>query len=319
MSIFSRFAQTQPGPLRIYSTAELIAMPPPEWLIDGVLPQGGLVTLYGPPGCGKSFIAIDMALSVANGCDWHGHTVRQGYPLYISAEAGTGIGKRVLAWLSSHEVKPSSAEVGWLTESLYIQPESSDMTVLFERIEKELPRYPKLIVVDTLARCLDGDENLQEDMSRFVAGVDRLRTEFSATVIVVHHARKHAIDQERGSSALRGAADTMLVVERKKAGGPITLTCNKQRDAEEFNNMSFTLVPVAKTNSAVITDDKKVYKERNPTLLKIIKQYGPIRFSALRDRAMANMSPATVKNGLGSLLESGEIAKENGLYVVREG
>ena len=41
--------------------------PPPEWLIEDVVPKGALVVVYGPPGAGKTFIAMSMAMSIATG------------------------------------------------------------------------------------------------------------------------------------------------------------------------------------------------------------------------------------------------------------
>lgn len=57
---------------------QLESMPPPTWLIHDMIAEEGLTILYGDPGAGKSFIAIDMALRVAHGMDWHG-TPRQSH------------------------------------------------------------------------------------------------------------------------------------------------------------------------------------------------------------------------------------------------
>ncbi len=304
----SAFAFTTPGPLRLYSTQELLRLPAPTWLIDGILPAGGLIGLYGKPGCGKSFLAIDMAMCVASGLAWQGHAVQRGFVLYVSAEGGTGIGKRVAAWLSSNQVSVDEAQVSWLTESLYINSTSEDMDVLFRRLLEEVEKQPTLVIIDTLARCFDGDENLQEDMGRFIAGVDRLRREFNATVIVVHHTRLDA-ERERGSTAFRGAADAMLSVARK-AGGPLLLSCDKQKDAEEFSELAFELTTVPAFESCVIQPETQ---SRSDVILELLLQ-GTFTFSELRDRLKAHISPSTLKRGLRELLDNGRIVKENGLY-----
>jgi hypothetical protein len=84
----SSFTLTKPGPLRIYSMTELLRLPPPEWLVENVLPAGGLIGLYGEPGSFKSFIAIDIAMSIATGLSWHGAEVRKGHVIYVAAKAG---------------------------------------------------------------------------------------------------------------------------------------------------------------------------------------------------------------------------------------
>lgn len=311
MTRHARFSLTQRvGPFQPYSTTELIQLPPPTWLVDHVLPAGGLVGLYGRPGAGKSFLAIDLALCVAMGRPWHGHEAQKQFVLYVSAEGGTGIAKRVSAWLSSNGVSPSCPAIGWITESLPIYATSEDMAVLFRRLDEEVQQYPKLVVIDTLARCLDGDENQQEDMGRFIAGVDRMRHEWGATVIVVHHTRK-SDDDERGSSAFRGAAETMLFVQRKQKNGPVVLSCNKQKDAEEFEDQTYLLHVVTAHDSCVIRDAQQTWA--NDILASLA--YGPLSYSELL--AKAHMSKASLKRGLIRFTQSGKIIKENGKWAIK--
>lgn len=245
----SSFVFTQCGPLRLYSTVELLTLPPPEWLIDGIVTEGGLVGLFGQPEVGKSFIGIDMALSVATGQPWQGHQVRKGFVLYISAEGGSGIGKRVLAWLLEHQIDPREADVAWLIESIPVNTDSEQITRLMNRIVDEVRRRPVLIVIDTLARCFDGNENEQEDMGRFIAGVDMLRHEFEATVLVIHHTNVGGT-RERGNTAFRGAVDTMIRVQ--VTDGVIDLTCDKQKDATHFPDQAFELVVIEAADSCVV-------------------------------------------------------------------
>jgi hypothetical protein len=81
------------------SLAEIAKLPPPEWLIDGLVPQDGLVVLYGEPAAGKSFLALDWALSIATGVPWLGREVKQGEVVYVYAEGVRGLTQRVTAWL----------------------------------------------------------------------------------------------------------------------------------------------------------------------------------------------------------------------------
>ena len=255
----SHFQFTSPGPLRLYSTAELLAMPPPRWLVDNIMPAGGLVGLYGQPGSKKSFIAIDLALCVATGVPWHGHEVEQNFVVYISAEGNAGIGKRVLAWLVNHEILETKPRIGWLIESIPVNADSEQMTTLIDRIADEVQTKPGLIVIDTVARCFDGNENEQEDMGRFVAGIDWLRFEFQCTVLAVHHTNVAGI-RERGNTAFRGAADTMLSVE-----GPddlVTIICNKQKDAEEFEPIELEIQQIPGTDSCVLKPSSAVVNKQ---------------------------------------------------------
>lgn len=245
----SAFALTSAGPLRLYSTTELLSLPAPTWLVDKIIPAGGLVGLYGPPGCGKSFVALDIALCVATGGLWQGHPVEAGHVLYLAAEGGAGMSKRVRAWLQHNQVRPSQTNIAWLIESVPVHVDSDQMTVLLERVMTEIEDSPDLVIIDTLARCFDGEESETGDMGRFIAGVDHLRAELGCTVLVIHHTRL-GDDRERGNTAFRGAADAMLSVQ--KDDDDIKITNTKQKDAEEFTPLYMRLTSILDVDSCVV-------------------------------------------------------------------
>lgn len=253
---------TSDGALRVYDTDELLRMPPPTWQIQDVIPANGFVGLYGPSGGGKTFVALDMALSVASGRPWQGKEVEPGFVIYVSAEGTSGLGKRIRAWMAPNGItNTSDLDIGWITEGLPVYAGSESLEALFARFA-ELDRNPDLVILDTLARCFEGDENLQKDMNPFVAGVDRIRTELGATVIIVHHTNADA-SRERGNTAFRGAANTMICVTPGILGSPtlkndgmpgpfktlFNIVCNKQKDAADFLPGQGKLAPVEGTES----------------------------------------------------------------------
>ena len=101
-------------------------------------------------------------------------------------------------------------------------------------------KQPALIVFDTLARCfVDGEENSAKDVGVVVHHAGVLQQVTGATVLILHHTGRAAQDQERGSTALRGAADVMI--SQTIRDGIITLRNTKQKDAEEFAPMTLQL------------------------------------------------------------------------------
>lgn len=310
----SAFTLTSPGSMRMFSTQEMMTLPPPTWLIDKIIPAGGLVGLYGPPGVMKSFVAADVALSVAAGGLWQGHPVTRGFPLYVCAEGSAGMGKRIKGWLAYRKLKPKDVPAAWLTESVPVYADSDGMSRVIDRIE-EAEIVPDVIVIDTLARCFDGDENQQADMGRFVAGVDRLRKEFDATVIVVHHTRLDG-DRERGNTAFRGAADTMLSLSNKK--GKLVLACNKQKDAEEFEDLILKTKPMPNEDTIVIVNETRVAKvaKKSYDMLGVLREHGPLSWDAWATTMndTAGMPRTTFSRYLAVLKENGEIVKKNGVY-----
>lgn len=273
----SDYVYTQNGFLRIYSLTELLALPPATWLVHKAVPAGGMVGLYGPSGIGKTFIAVDLAMCVATGLPWGGREVERGLVLYISAEGGAGIAKRFLAWLVEHGLNPKDADIAFLLDSLAVTSDSEAMVVLVERIVNEVRRSPSLIIIDTLARCFDGNENEQEDMSRFVAGVDHLRKEFDATVLIVHHTRLDG-NRERGNTAFRAAADMMMSVEGE--GDRMTLKCNKMKDDREFEDIELELRPIEGTDSCVVVPNHTVANDSSALdeMVTVLAQVQPINW-----------------------------------------
>lgn len=306
----STFPFTTPGSMRMFSTDEMMRLPPPTWLIDQIIPAGGLVGLYGPPGVKKSFVAADIALSVAAGGLWQGHPVSQGYPLYVCAEGSAGMGKRIKGWLRYRKLKPSQAAGAWLTQAVPVYADSDGMARVIERIE-EAEIVPDIIVIDTLARCFDGDENQQADMGRFVAGVDRLRKEFDATVVVVHHTRLDG-DRERGNTAFRGAADCMLSLANRK--GKLILSCNKQKDAEEFEDIELRTKPMPDEDTVVIVNESRAVRvaSKSGEILEALKDAGPLGWDELL--AAVGLPRTTFARLVRDLLETEQIIKENKQY-----
>jgi RecA-family ATPase len=218
-------------------------MPPPQWQVEGLLPENSLCVLYGPSGCGKSFVSIDLALSVGSGLRWQGRQTTKGFVLYVSAEGRAGLGQRIKAWMIDRTLESRDVDIAWLPEAIDIYGDSAHIDVLFERME-EMDRAPDLVIIDTLARCFVGDESKTEDMSNFVRGCDRIKTGFATTVLAIHHTNTEQA-RERGNGALRGATDAMICMSAgvlgSKAPSPFdishdktfTMTVSKQKEAPE--------------------------------------------------------------------------------------
>src|SRR5690606_15368852 len=94
----------QPG-LHLLSYAEMEAMPEPEWLVEGVLQKRSAAVMFGKSNAFKSFLAVDIGLSVETGLDWHGHAVSKGGVLFVATEGANGVGRlRIPAWYDHHRI-----------------------------------------------------------------------------------------------------------------------------------------------------------------------------------------------------------------------
>lgn len=204
-------------PRRLFHADELEDFKPMRWLVDREIAENGFSVLYGQPGTGKSFQALNYACRVA---------MRSRPVVYIAAEGGSGYKKRFAAWKQHHDSKGNQK-----TGPLYFYFDEVHMLddwQLEHFISEVQFVRPDLIVIDTLARCMgDGDENNTKDMNRFISGVTRLQKELQTAVLVLHHTTKAGTDA-RGSGALRGAADVMM--EMRELDGVFRLSNTKIKD-----------------------------------------------------------------------------------------
>ena len=224
---------------RFLDDAEIEKLPDPGWVIKGILPEQAVALIYGVPGVGKSFVALDMALSIQSGEKWLDHAVSQGDVLYILAEGSVRVKKRLKAWKNKHGVN-GSVGAHFLPNAVQLT-DPQQLTELLNEIKRHHRRKYKRIVVDTLAMCLAGrDESGSVDMGLLVAAVDEIRRVTGATVLLVHHPGKDPRKGSRGHSSLLGAVDTEILL--RMDNGVLTLTCKKQKDAEEFEPIRMKLV-----------------------------------------------------------------------------
>ena len=274
---------------KLLSSAGLASVPPPQWAIRQVLEYNTLNWIFGPPGGGKSFTALDIAAHFSHGMAWRGHEItKPGRVLYLAAEGVSGFTLRVRAWeeyygreLDNMTFYPEPVQVlqSMGREGLKASEDFNIFCDMMNEIVK-----PDMIIIDTQARVSVGmDENSNTDAGVFVENLERLRRETGACVIVVHHTPKDGTKTLRGASALDGAATTEICVYQRD--GKVLVENVKQKNAEEFEAKSggFITVDVSKhvndphspTSSAVVVDPKEARQEDGVLALADISELTP--------------------------------------------
>jgi KaiC/GvpD/RAD55 family RecA-like ATPase len=215
-------------------------------LIDGLLDEGALSVIYGDSNSGKTFVALDMAFAVSTGAAWNDKKTKRGLVVYIAAEGGKRI-KRRLAALKKREAdrygesdeRPLFALIRFPIDLRSSDANLNELLARIREAEKETGEACVWIVVDTLSRAMaGGDENSPVDMGRIVSAADRVRGETGAHFSYVHHTGKDAARGARGHSLLRAATDTEIEVV------PNAISVTKQRDMEGGFNLGFALVDI---------------------------------------------------------------------------
>lgn len=212
-----------------------------NWLIQDVIEADTLALIFGDPGTYKSFLAVDFACCVASGKDFNGRPVKKGPVFYIAGEGKNGIARRFKAWSVRHQIPLDNLKLFLSTSPVGIGDEGATEKVLSE-IRRVVGKNsePAMIVVDTLARNFGaGDENSTQDMTRFIAGCDKLRSQHRATILLVHHCGLSDKTRSRGNQSLKGALDAEYRLEKDEVTGQIKFEATKMKDAEMPEPIAF--------------------------------------------------------------------------------
>lgn len=263
------------GPVPIY---DLTQREPMGWLIKGVLPKAELGILFGASGSGKTFVALDLAFSIARGNAWRTRRTMKARVVIIAAEGGSGLGKRAQAYAQHHGFDLRGMHDLHVITAAPNFLDGDDISEVMAEI-KHLGEVD-LIIIDTLAQVTPGaNENTSEDMGRALGNINLLHEATGAMNLVVHHAGKDLSKGSRGWSGLKAAADVQIEVLRHE-NGDREIVIEKMKDAEDGLRWGFKLETVllgldddgdditscvaveVEIRPAAVTDDKKGVKRR---------------------------------------------------------
>jgi AAA domain len=197
-------------------------------LVKDLIPREGLVVIWGPPKCGKSFWTLDVFMHIACGWEYRGLRVKSGAIVYCVLEGQKGFTRRIAAFRKKYPASKGAPFYLMFTPLNLIV----DVKALIASIRAQLPKDvdPGAVVIDTLNRILVGSENKDEDMAAYVRAADAVHAAFHCVVAVVHHCG-HDERRLRGHSSLIGAADTEISIKRDAANNLVT-TLERSKDGE---------------------------------------------------------------------------------------
>jgi hypothetical protein len=208
----------------------------PQHVVETLIPEG-IVLLYGPRGIGKTFLALDIALSLGYGLPALGRFATSIAPVvYIMGEGSPH--SRVMAYQHARKVSDRKHRVAFITTPIDLGPTSELSQAVNSSMNKLEAWGVGLVVIDPLVSCITGlDENSQRDMSSML---QTIRCGSSATLIV-HHTG-HDTSRPRGSSVLESVADAVISVKREGSG--LRVESRKVRDGAPFAPLRCRLKPV---------------------------------------------------------------------------
>jgi|GEM_PF-1251689 len=205
---------------------------PIQWVVKDWLPKQSIAMMYGESGVGKSFIALDMACSIASGKLWQNVKTSQGTVVYLAGEGNYGIRQRIASWCIKHNVS-SLDDLLISNKPLDLDAPGSAIKVI-EAIKELCDGNISILYVDTLNNHMSGDENSARDTRTMINNCKIIGAALGCTVVFVHHTGLNDASKgrARGSSAWKGSLDASILISC--AGNDIIkISCEKMKDSQE--------------------------------------------------------------------------------------
>ena len=286
--------------------------PQTRWLIEQLWTDQAVGILGGEPKCCKSFLALDVALSVASGaaCLRQFPVRRSGPVLLFPAEDSLAVVRQRLEGIAAAAQVPfASLPVQVITAPSLRLDTATDRQRLSQTVQQH---RPILLILDPLIRLHRLDENDASQIAGLLSYLRELQRQFQLAVMLVHHARKDSQSSRpgqalRGSSELHGWGDSNLYMRRK--GSQLTLS-TEHRAAPCRDHIPLQLTHSDSTVALALAEPSAAQPEGPPTQIQRVRQalaqlHEPIPIQQLQKRC--GIRTATVCSALAELSATGEV------------
>lgn len=259
--------------------------PDPQWIIKDLISERSTVLLYGATQSYKSFLTLDIALSIATGSDTFGAPALPGQVFYCALEGKAHLKKARRSWKIAKGISGRIENFFLGLAPLVGVP--NEIEEFCEEIKNRCgQRNPKLIVIDTLSKAMAGlNENDAADAGQFLRFCDALVEKFGCSVVAIHHTGKDFAKGARGSSAFHAGFDTVIEIRAKRETKAVSVTVQKHKDAEEKETPwtfegrviggSLVFFPTTQKEHYTLTNEQSEYSPRKiGAALKKLNAYG---------------------------------------------
>jgi hypothetical protein len=179
----------------------------PRWLIESVWRDAGVGIIGGPPKRNKTWLVLDMAVSVASGTPCLGKfTVGQTGPvlLYLAEDSEQDADERLRALCQSRGLDLDQLAIHFIRAPVFRLDTQADQ----KRLGDALARLrPKLLVFDPIVRLHRLDENALSQMSPLLGFLRDVQRAHNVAIVLVHHMSKRGSEGDLDGAGLRGSSD----------------------------------------------------------------------------------------------------------------
>ena len=285
-----------------------------RWMVEALWSEQGVGIVGGEPKCGKSFLALDLAVAVAAGvpCLRHFHAARSGAVLLFAAEdAGHIVRARLEGIAKAAGATFDSLDIAVIDVPTLRLDHRADRQRLVETVQRVSPR---LVVLDPLVRLHRVDENTVADVAPILGFLRDIQRRFETAVLLVHHARKSGGSRPgqalRGSSELHAWGDSNLYLRRRDRQILMTV---EHRDAPGLDDLEIELAhddtrPALRLREKTPEDDAPQPQPAARRILDILAE-AEIPLAQTRIRKRAALRNATVTDALHQLVREGRVER----------
>lgn len=207
-------------------------------LIDGLMGHDFFGMIYGQSYAGKSFLAIDIGLSIALGRRWRGRDTDKGLVIYVAAEGPTSVQRRAQAWMKrygdGYAAVPAFAVIPGPVDILHPERDALAIVNAARKAAERCGLPVRLVIVDTLAAASPGTKEDSEDFGKAIHNLKVIGDDLKCALLVVHHSGKDAGKGARGHSSLEAALDINIEVTEESGTREARIpVVRKLRDGRE--------------------------------------------------------------------------------------
>ncbi len=284
-----------------WASEALTPQPPIEWVVTELFSAGSVSLIVGEGGCGKTWALLDCAVSVALGQPWLEHAVQGVAVLIVDEESGPRrLARRLGDVLRGHAAGPETP-IAYITLARFDLGKAEDIRALEAAI---IEAHARLVIIDALADVMLGrDENTVKEVQPIFVALRGIAEAQQAAIVIIHHTNRAG--RYRGSTAIKGAVDLLLLVENDNAG-LLTFKSDKARDVQSvhFSTQMHFLQERFYLTSATAAAPPPVFNKGELFVLRYLQQHGPAEISAITSAA-DTCSSGTARNAVYALASKG--------------
>lgn len=221
----------------------LVPIAPETFLLQDMITESSLTIFTGTSGSGKTWIASDLCIAIAQGTPWLGKTTLQKNVYIIDEESGKDrlirrfrklAAGRELLNIHNNTFSESTKRIPIKAQTIR-RADISKKQFVKDMRAKIIMDNIGFILIDALVDVTPGkNENDAKEMLPALLNLKQLVEETGVSIAVIHHAGKSESSNSRGSSAIEGAVDAMFKITQDKKTGEITIESKKERDIKEI-------------------------------------------------------------------------------------